>query len=322
MSDRSNKEFRRLNSRFMEDLKIGLLSPLKDLVKKDNSLSLEIRNNYINIYYRGGNLLKLSEIKEHIYSSFFDVNYVRKKDSFLNGLPQEISLVRHLESWLERLPLLKSEMDFWFSKNTKAEREFQQTVVWENNNSSVANSTDYFIADIEYDNKRGGRFDMVAIQWNSDMGARKLQAGYKPKLCFIEMKYGDSALGGKSGMLDHVKQWREYLSVDKKREEIKDEIQKLFQQKRELGLINGLEGNTNEIRDFAGEIDCIFLLANHGPDKSRLDEIIRNLEQINIPSVEIKFCVSNFMGYGLYKENVINLAEFREKYARQIYSKR
>jgi hypothetical protein len=100
------------------------------------------------------------------------------------------------------------------------------------------------------------------------------------------------------------------------------EIRKLFQQKRELGLISGLKGNTNEIKYFAREIDCIFLLANHDPGKSKLDEIIRNLEQITIPDVEIKFCVSNFMGYGLYKENVINLAEFREKYEQQIYSKK
>ena len=57
------------------------------------------------------------------------------------------------------------------------------------------------------------------------------------------------------------------------------------------------------------------------PDKSGLQEIIKGLEQIKIPGVEIKFCVSNFMGYGLYKESVVNLEEFKKRYERQIYSK-
>ncbi len=324
MSNVSGKEFRGLESRFMEDLQKGLLSSLKDLVIKDSSLSLEIRNNYINIYYRGGNLLRLCEVKENTYLPFFDCNYFNKKDSFLEkfGKFEEIRLACDIERLLDKLPLLKSEMDSWFSKNTKTEREFQQVVVWENNNSSIANSTDYFIVDIEYDNKRGGRFDMIAIQWNSDSSARKLLVGYKPKLCFIEMKYGDSALNGSSGMLDHVEQWSNYLLLEKNKEDIRDEMLNLFQQKRDLCLIAGLEGNPNKVKSFVDEIDCIFLLANHDPGKSRLQGIIKELEQIKIPGIGIKFCVSNFMGYGLYKENVIDLVEFREKYVRQIYSRR
>lgn len=324
MSNTSGKGFRGLESRFMEDLQKGLLSSLKDLVKRDSSLSLEIRNNYINIYYRGGNLLRLREVKENTYLPFFDCNYFNEKDSFLErfGKLKEIRLACDIERLLDKLQLLKSEMDSWFSKNTKTEREFQQVVVWEKNNSSVANFTDYFIVDIEYDNKRGGRFDMVAIQWNSDPSARKLLAGYRPKLCFIEMKYGDFALSGKSGMLGHVEQWGNYLSIEKNKDEIRDEMLNLFQQKRDLCLISGLEGNPNKVKSFADEMDCIFLLANHDPGKSRLQGIIQKLEQIKIPGVGIKFCVSNFMGYGLYKENVIDLVEFSEKYVRQIYSRR
>lgn len=86
-------KFRQLSPQFMQDLmdsdkeknkEAGLLFPLKDLVKNDNSLSLEIRYNCINIYYRGGNLLKVSQCKnkEHTYEPFFDPNYARGKDIF------------------------------------------------------------------------------------------------------------------------------------------------------------------------------------------------------------------------------------------------
>ena len=322
MSRSNNNESHGLSHDFIADLQDeGYLSSLIDSIRKDSSLSLEIRHDYINMYYRGGNLLRLNKLKDHIYLPFFDDNYFSDKIGFLQGLPKEISSFSDIDQWRYKFPALKSEMDRWFSDNPKAEREFQQIVVWENNNSSIANSTDYFIVDIEYDNKRGGRFDMVAIQWDSASSARKLMGGYEPKLCFIEMKYGDAALNGKSGMLDHVKQWSEYLEQEENRKDIKEEMLNVFRQKRDLHLIKGLEGNNNPVKSFTADIDCIFLLANHDPDKSGLQTIVKEIEKINIPGVGIKFCISNFMGYGLYKENVINLPEFNERYAKQIYSK-
>ena len=44
-------------------LKSGLLQPVWNLVKLDSTICLEIRKNYVNIYYRGGNILKIKEYK-------------------------------------------------------------------------------------------------------------------------------------------------------------------------------------------------------------------------------------------------------------------
>ena len=96
---------------------------------------------------------------------------------------------------------------------------------------------------------------------------------------------------------------------------------KLLQQKRDLGLIAGLEDNPNDIKNFSDEIECIFLLTNHDPSSRKLKKIIEELKGIKFPGVEIMFCASNFMGYGLYKENVINIDKFQERYSGQIYSK-
>lgn len=331
MSKEHVNKFRRLGPQFMQDLmgsdkeknkKERLLFRLTDLVKNDNSLSLEIRNNYINIYYRGGSLLKLSAVgnKTHTYKPFFEIKYADEKDTFIKKLPPKISSPDDLGCWLDNFSRLKSVMDSWFFDHPKMEREFQQMVIWENNNSSIARSTDYFIIDIEYDNRKGGRFDMIAVQWDSDGRARKLQAEYRPKLCFVEMKYGDAALDGESGMIKHVEQWEKYLTLPNIKE-IKSEMLTLFQQKRDLGLIAGLEGNRNNVENLSDGIDCFFLLANHDPSSRKLKKIIEELKQIKIPGVEIKFCASNFMGYGLYKENVINIDKFQERYNGQIYSK-
>jgi hypothetical protein len=53
---------RKLSSTFLQCLKSGFLSPITEQVKCDHDLSLDIREGYINIYYKGNSLLKLVEI--------------------------------------------------------------------------------------------------------------------------------------------------------------------------------------------------------------------------------------------------------------------
>ena len=53
-------------------------------------------------------------------------------------------------------------MDCYFGENRSDEREFQQLMVRDNNFGSIANSTDYYVCDIEYDSDNG-RFDMIAV---------------------------------------------------------------------------------------------------------------------------------------------------------------
>lgn len=62
------------------------------------------------------------------------------------------------------LPQRKVIMDEFFAKKGKVEREFQQLVARENNNSTVSGKCEYFITDIEVNVKNLGRFDVAAIQ--------------------------------------------------------------------------------------------------------------------------------------------------------------
>ena len=70
---------RRLPKTFMNDLKNedGKLYPLLERIKKDDTLLLSIRNNYINIYYRGGNLVRISYGAKG-YKAFFDEGKILK----------------------------------------------------------------------------------------------------------------------------------------------------------------------------------------------------------------------------------------------------
>ena len=52
---------RGLSEEFIRALKSRFLEPVLDLVKSDYTLCLEIREDYINIYYRGGNILRIKQ---------------------------------------------------------------------------------------------------------------------------------------------------------------------------------------------------------------------------------------------------------------------
>ena len=62
----------------MNDLDPGI-NRFLEVVKKDATLCLEIRENYINIYYRGGNLVRIKE-KNGIFTAFFDWKYILAPD--------------------------------------------------------------------------------------------------------------------------------------------------------------------------------------------------------------------------------------------------
>ena len=57
----------------MNDLKMGMLQPVLELAKSDDTLSLAIRDEYINIYYRGGSIMKI-ERKRSRYCVDFNLN--------------------------------------------------------------------------------------------------------------------------------------------------------------------------------------------------------------------------------------------------------
>jgi len=318
------KRSRGLSDRFISDLKKGVLRPLLDRALDDATLDLEIRENYINIYYRGGSLLKVSPAprRPSCYVFKFDLNYFAKgKSSLVRELNSVVTPEDGIAQWVQVIPTLKDTMDLWFGKHPKDERALQQMVVWENNDSAWAGGTDWFVVDIEYDNHHGARFDLVAMRWDSVASARKLTKGYIPRLAVIEMKAGDGALTGDAGIAAHLDQLRGFFADKKTIAEFKTEMLNVFQQKRDLGLIRALRTNKNSVKALDAEMDLVFLFAGHDPASRKLGRILGDIAEsksAQIAEARICLCCSSLMGYGLYKENVRELKQFLVDYAEQI----
>ena len=305
---------RKLNEIFMDDLLSDELNSLLNYIQSDHTLDLEIRSGNINLHYRGGSILKVnSKSKKGGNSYNFDFN-----EGFLSYTPFiDINYLNNLKdnkNWNHYFPMAKQAMDFYFTQNKKEEREFQQLIVRDNNYSSIANSSDYFIIDIEYDNGKGARFDLVALEWESKGSSRKLHSNYKPKLIIIELKYGDKALKGTAGLIKHQRDFEKFSANSRDVNDFKLEMKELFNQKRKLGLVPCLEKDKYKIEILDSEVEFCIMLINHDPEKSSLNSALSSLSNTNI-----QFLTSNFMGYGLFKNNLIGYSDFVNRFNTQIY---
>jgi hypothetical protein len=96
---------RGISSEFKDELRKGKLQPILELVRHDDTLSLEIRNGYVDIYYRGGLLLGLTEQALDSFSCHFDEQYLGHDAEYRLECPAPppaaISTVDHAVAWLQ-----------------------------------------------------------------------------------------------------------------------------------------------------------------------------------------------------------------------------
>lgn len=306
---------RELSEGFINDLKNpdGLLYPILKRVQQNHTLMLAIRDGYINIYYRGGNILKISKKNSSSYKAEFNVKY-NKLNNTLPELPASISDQSDATKWVVAFPVLKEVMDLFFAKHNKPEREFQQLVARENNYSTISNHTEYFISDIEFTGKSLiGRYDMLAIRWLATQrsGARNCKAA------FIEMKYAEGSLGGATGLIKHLSDIRNLIADKGDRyKRVIQIMESQFNQLYDLGLLNfNLPSNVAKIKlDPRDKPEIIILLSNFNPRSKKLDPIFKELDLMEndiAKDFELKFFNARFAGYGLHSDCMLNLEQFR-----------
>lgn len=302
---------RKLSAKFMGDLvdSDGVLHPILTRVKKDHTLMLAIRENFINIYYRGGNILKIMEHNKGSYQASFDDRY-NKSGLLIPDSPSEINNQNDSRSWIDSFPSRKNIMDEYFSTYGKAEREFQQLIARENNNSTISNESEYFVSDIEVAEPYA-RFDIMAIRWL----AAQRKNGSNCKAALIEMKYGDSALTGNAGLLKHLKDMEKLITNKDGYSKLLETMESQFTQLDELGLLKFNKGTSNaKVKLNPDEIpEVIFVIANHNPRSPKLKTILRDPEidkYAQSQLFDLKFYVASFAGYGLHAKCMFPLVEF------------
>ncbi|MBD5185394.1 MAG: hypothetical protein HDS92_02170 [Bacteroidales bacterium] len=172
----------RLSETFEKNLKTGTQSEILSYILADKELDVQLRDNYINVYYKGGNILEM-----HPQSYNFDTFYFyRRKDgskpfpkshvekiakgrpdkiskNTKEPIPSEVEALKIIDSLNEKVKALKAllytdvkeyfdqakeVMTEWFNDWDKAERNDQHTIAV--NNRSFENGNNLVVVDIEF----------------------------------------------------------------------------------------------------------------------------------------------------------------------------
>ncbi len=311
---------RGLNSKFLTDLKVGgCLYPLLEAVIADDTLNLDIRNDYINIYYRGGSLfLVKQDLRCQIgYRFDFDNNYCLDK---LKNVRFIEPVCTTINDYVDSIPQYKRCMDYFFSSvSDNREKEVQQLIAHENNMGRIANDTDYYIADIEYATAANQcRFDMIGVKWRSTSNDRKKTDNLP--LALIEVKYGDKALKGTSGIVGHLNDISEFINDPTKFSNFCDEMEIVMNQKIELGLFDKLSERKTKSPSYKigishdpKQVELIFVFVNHKPSATALITELCNAMKVHQAlkcQFSVKIATASYMGYGLYIDNMVDLGDF------------
>ncbi len=176
---------RALSPGFLHDLNPeegGKYGELVKRVRRDRDLDLQLRGDYINVYYQGHSILLLKTNGRIEIDRAFTVEGQHE-------LPERIP---DLETYIKLLPMLKDNVSCHLKEDERGKRisknsrelEFEQLLIRANNREITCNS-DYIILDRQYRLPTGRKMDLVALRYSS---------GGKPRgdLSIIEVKYAQN----------------------------------------------------------------------------------------------------------------------------------
>jgi len=154
-------------------------------------LFLGIRNDYINMYYRGLSICKGRKVCDR-----FEIEIAKRYlDSMADQGYETISpveLVRYYDQ-------IKKNINDNYAEKRK-EKDAQQRLV-NNNNANLESA--WVCVDVEYTRENApGRFNIIAITKT-----------YPHRVALIELKYGATAMGGSSGILKHAEDYLSFLKA-------------------------------------------------------------------------------------------------------------
>lgn len=237
--------------------KEGKLGGLIEMVKNDDELVLQIREDYFNVYYKGGNMLKVSS--ENSFQ--FDYNYFKceisldtqeqrkKRIDKRRSILESLKNTRDYKTFIDEMKKLMDKYWIWLyneKHRSLHEKDTQHALCISN-----TESTDYTIIDLEfqvstrkdctyhyepsslprhpgiYVCEKSPRFDIIAVR-NSER-----------RLCVIELKNGLDALVGKSGIGDHADSFEGSIGKNHLAElTFTKEMEKVVSDKKRLKLLS------------------------------------------------------------------------------------
>jgi hypothetical protein len=250
---------RQLSPHFMHDLTAGFLSGITRQTIADPDLDLEIRNNYLNLYYKGNSLLKLSETRLHDYR-------IEIHAKFVAGLNLPVRLLDQASAMrlLENIPQLKQNV-IQHGKHS-LEIEYEQLLIRANNFEN-RNNSDYFVIDRQCVIGKE-RLDLIGFYWDR----RRRRAGQGVPLCLLEVKF---ALNPDIAEV-HQQLQRYHAVIQPRLSSLAEEYETTLRQKLELGLYVQSPDRLRAMQTLTftrdmSQFQFVLILVDYNPNSSRLN---------------------------------------------------
>ena len=216
----------------------GCLQKLFDVIKEDPALSFEIRmNNKVMIYYHKDRILTISYCKGKpsidTLSEKYYKNATQPSVSFEDG-----DLIQTLRD--------KSRLRQYFREAKRLVGSYKEGVEFEvQQNIALGNrsfSNRFVVVDMEWQLPQSDikkeerisrtRIDLVVVDTQkNDKGENDIYLG--------ELKVGMDAIGGKSGIIDHIEKTKELICSPKACAVLREDVENIIRQKGALGLFEG-----------------------------------------------------------------------------------
>ena len=271
------------NEKFWKNLTEGEYKEIIDFAsQRENELDVQIRDNYLNIYYQGGNLLRV-----HPRSLYFDEFYfhrgatdIRKTHLIKSDKTEDKEQVAFYQRKRDEMfSILRNKGMAAYSAKMKEimkewdadlhtigishdEKNAQQQISMNNRGD-----TDYAVVDLEYavstkynfkydgkSTKKVPRFDIIAVDKTG-------------QLVVIELKTGLGAIDNNSGISAHMDCFEHTIGSDQEGAFVK-EMSELLEQKKTLNLID-----KSIFIDTSKEPQFIFAFSDE-PGKNQYEEFV------------------------------------------------
>lgn len=240
----------------------GCLQKLFDVIKEDPELSFEIRmNNKVMIYYHKDRILTISYCKGKPSIDTLSEKYYKTDTpppvSFEDG-----DLIQTLRDKSQLRQYFREAKRLVGSYKAGEEFEVQQNIAL--GNRSFSNR--FVVVDMEWQLPQSDikeedriiktRFDLVIVDTKkNDMGENDIYLG--------ELKVGMGAIGGKSGIKDHVIKTNKIINNAKACAALRDDVESIIRQKSDLGLFEGDHTGLN----LSGKPRMMLILAYRGNEQ-------------------------------------------------------
>lgn len=217
------------------------------LPNKDKII-IGIRDGYINLYYNCDSLAKINVENNPNMLASINKYYLGKSSVNADELAKDFAIAMRNSD-----------------QRHKEEKQAQATLYLDNNQNSDSN---WFCIDVEYtksfaakNGMEGWRFDIIAV-------SKQLPI----KVALIELKYGNKAIGGTSGIRTHVTDFYNFtqMNEDGKRpyDILLPEICSIIKGLKLLGVAVPPQIAEAKIKDFAAVPQFYFITLNNNPIKS------------------------------------------------------